>query len=95
MNDYCEQMLKTGWTESKEIYGLKLSQIVIIGFVIGKTLIVMMVIVYCVLKYSQSNNVSMVYDGQLLGLGCGQQNRVACVKLAGEKANCMEIKTSS
>ena len=28
----------------------------------------------------------MVYNGQLLGLGCGQQNRVSCVKIAGEKA---------
>ena len=28
----------------------------------------------------------MVYDGQLLGLGCGQQNRVGCVRLDGEKA---------
>ena len=28
----------------------------------------------------------MVYNGQFLGLGCGQQNRVGCVKLAGEKA---------
>ena len=37
---------------------------------------------YYVLKYSQSNNVSMIYDGQMLGLGCGQQNRV-CVKLQG------------
>ena len=28
----------------------------------------------------------MVYDGQLIGLGCGQQNRVGCVELAGNKA---------
>ena len=44
------------------------------------------IIAFLVLKYSQSNNVSMVYGGQLLGLGCGQQNRVGCVRLAGEKA---------
>lgn len=42
---------------------------------------------YTVLKYAQSNNISMVYNGQVLGLGCGQQNRVGCVRLAGEKAN--------
>ena len=41
---------------------------------------------YTVLKYAQSNNISMVYNGQVLGLGCGQQNRVGCVRLAGEKA---------
>ena len=34
----------------------------------------------------------MVYDGQLLGLGCGQQNRVSCVKLCGEKANTWRLR---
>ena len=38
------------------------------------------------LKYTQSNNVAYAYDGQLIGLAAGQQNRVDCVKLAGEKA---------
>lgn len=38
------------------------------------------------LKYSQSNNVAISYDGQLIGLAAGQQNRVDCVRLAGEKA---------
>ena len=45
-----------------------------------------LIIANCVLKYSQSNNISMAYDGQIIGLGCGQQNRVGCVSLAGEKA---------
>ena len=38
------------------------------------------------LKYAQSNNVSYAYDGQLIGLAAGQQNRVDCVRLAGEKS---------
>ena len=38
------------------------------------------------LKYAQSNNVAYAYDGQLLGIASGQQNRVDCVRLAGEKA---------
>jgi phosphoribosylaminoimidazolecarboxamide formyltransferase / IMP cyclohydrolase len=91
--DYCEQMLKTGWTESKEMYGLKLSQ-PSNNWICNREDFDSddAVIAYCVLKYSQSNNVSMVYDGQLLGLGCGQQNRVACVKLAGEKANIWKLR---
>jgi phosphoribosylaminoimidazolecarboxamide formyltransferase / IMP cyclohydrolase len=38
------------------------------------------------LKYAQSNNVAFAYQGQLIGLAAGQQNRVDCVKLAGQKA---------
>ena len=38
------------------------------------------------LKYAQSNNVAYAYDGQLLGIASGQQNRVDCVRLAGNKA---------
>ena len=38
------------------------------------------------LKYIPSNSVAFVYDGQVVSIGCGQQNRVDCVKLAGKKA---------
>jgi phosphoribosylaminoimidazolecarboxamide formyltransferase/IMP cyclohydrolase len=38
------------------------------------------------LKYSQSNSVAMAKNGQIVGLGCGQQNRVDCVILAGLKS---------
>ena len=39
------------------------------------------------LKYSQSNSVAYAYEGQLVGLGAGQQSRVDCVKLAGRKTD--------
>tara|TARA_B100001123_G_scaffold417790_1_gene520974 strand:- start:4842 stop:6638 length:1797 start_codon:yes stop_codon:yes gene_type:complete len=39
------------------------------------------------LKYAQSNSVAYAYEGQLIGLGAGQQSRVDCVKLAGRKAD--------
>jgi phosphoribosylaminoimidazolecarboxamide formyltransferase/IMP cyclohydrolase len=39
------------------------------------------------LKYAQSNSVAYAYDGQLVGLGAGQQSRVDCVKLAGRKTD--------
>lgn len=38
------------------------------------------------LKYTQSNSIAFAYNGQLIGIGAGQQNRVDCVKIAGEKA---------
>jgi phosphoribosylaminoimidazolecarboxamide formyltransferase / IMP cyclohydrolase len=38
------------------------------------------------LKYTQSNSVAYAYNGQVIGIGAGQQNRVDCVKLAGQKA---------
>ena len=37
------------------------------------------------LKYTQSNSVAICYDGQVIGIGAGQQNRVECVKIAGKK----------
>ena len=45
-----------------------------------------MIIANVSLKYAQSNNVSYAYDGQLIGLAAGQQNRVDCVRLSGEKS---------
>ena len=39
------------------------------------------------LKYTQSNSVCCVKDGQAIGVGAGQQSRVHCVRLAGSKAD--------
>ena len=39
------------------------------------------------LKYTQSNSVCYVKDGQALGLGAGQQSRIHCTRLAGQKAD--------
>ena len=38
------------------------------------------------LKYTQSNSVAYALDGQMIGIGTGQQSRVDCTKLAGSKA---------
>lgn len=40
-----------------------------------------------VLKYTQSNSVCYVKDGQAIGVGAGQQSRVHCTRLAGQKAD--------
>jgi phosphoribosylaminoimidazolecarboxamide formyltransferase/IMP cyclohydrolase len=39
------------------------------------------------LKYTQSNSVCFVVDGQTIGVGAGQQSRIHCVRLAGQKAD--------
>ena len=39
------------------------------------------------LKYTQSNSVCYTKDGQAIGIGAGQQSRVHCTRLAGEKAD--------
>ena len=39
------------------------------------------------LKYTQSNSVCYVKDGQTIGVGAGQQSRIHCTRLAGSKAD--------
>ena len=39
------------------------------------------------LKYTQSNSVCYVKDGQAIGVGAGQQSRIHCTRLAGSKAD--------
>ncbi len=46
-----------------------------------------LVISLITLKYTQSNSVCFVKDGQAIGIGAGQQSRVHCTRLAGQKAD--------
>lgn len=46
-----------------------------------------MMISLITLKYTQSNSVCYVKDGQTIGVGAGQQSRVHCTRLAGQKAD--------
>ncbi len=46
-----------------------------------------MKIALIVLKYTQSNSVCYVKDGQAIGIGAGQQSRIHCTRLAGQKAD--------
>ena len=46
-----------------------------------------LIISLIVLKYTQSNSVCYVQDGQTIGVGAGQQSRVHCTRLAGQKAD--------
>ena len=46
-----------------------------------------MIVALITLKYTQSNSVCYVKDGQAIGIGAGQQSRVHCTRLAGQKAD--------
>ncbi|MCD7838638.1 MAG: phosphoribosylaminoimidazolecarboxamide formyltransferase [Clostridiales bacterium] len=46
-----------------------------------------LIVALITLKYTQSNSVCYVKDGQTIGVGAGQQSRIHCTRLAGDKAN--------
>ena len=46
-----------------------------------------MIVALITLKYTQSNSVCYVKDGQAIGVGAGQQSRIHCTRLAGTKAD--------
>ncbi len=67
-----KELLSNVVTENKEIPADKLDDLMI-------SLIT--------LKYTQSNSVCYVKDGQAIGIGAGQQSRIHCTRLAGQKAD--------
>lgn len=46
-----------------------------------------LIVAQIALKYTQSNSVCYAKDGQVIGIGAGQQSRIHCTRLAGDKAN--------
>ena len=46
-----------------------------------------MILALITLKYTQSNSVCYVKNGQTIGVGAGQQSRIHCTRLAGQKAD--------
>ncbi|MCR5808214.1 MAG: phosphoribosylaminoimidazolecarboxamide formyltransferase [Clostridiales bacterium] len=46
-----------------------------------------LIVAMITLKYTQSNSVCYAYDGQAIGVGAGQQSRIHCTRLAGDKAD--------
>ncbi len=87
--------------EKKDIFGITFSQqsndaipdlnnigeIVTANKNLPKSVIQDMMVAVITLKYTQSNSVCFVYDGQVIGCGAGQQSRIHCTRLAGEKAD--------
>lgn len=87
--------------ERKQVYGITfeqgrnelrvdealLSNIVTENKDIPAEALIDMKIALITLKYTQSNSVCFVKDGQAIGVGAGQQSRVHCTRLAGQKAD--------
>ena len=51
-----------------------------------------LVLALITLKYTQSNSVCYVQDGQIIGVGAGQQSRIHCTRLAGQKADNWQLR---
>ena len=51
-----------------------------------------MIVSLITLKYTQSNSVCYVKDGQAIGVGAGQQSRIHCTRLAGQKADNWQLR---
>ncbi len=70
-----------------DINGDLLSNIVTRNKNIPASALIDMKIALITLKYTQSNSVCYVKDGQAIGIGAGQQSRIHCTRLAGQKAD--------
>ena len=87
--------------EKKQVYGITFEQgrneldvdTVLPGNIVTKNkelseqALMDMKVALITLKYTQSNSVCYVKDGQAIGIGAGQQSRVHCTRLAGQKAD--------
>jgi phosphoribosylaminoimidazolecarboxamide formyltransferase/IMP cyclohydrolase len=87
--------------EQKQVYGITfeqgrneldvngdlLSNIVTTNHEIPEAALIDMKIALITLKYTQSNSVCYVKGGQAIGIGAGQQSRIHCTRLAGQKAD--------
>jgi len=53
-----------------------------------------LIIALITLKYTQSNSVAYVFNGQTIGVGAGQQSRIHCTRLAGSKADNWRLRSA-
>jgi phosphoribosylaminoimidazolecarboxamide formyltransferase/IMP cyclohydrolase len=58
----------------------------ILSFQLPKSAIDDLLVATIAVKYTQSNSVAFAQRGQVIGIGAGQQSRIHCTRLAGEKA---------
>lgn len=87
--------------ERRELFGLSLEQkrndvqvrpemfqnIVTSEKSVAPDIVETMMVATIALKYTQSNSVCVAYDGQVIGMGAGQQSRIHCTRLACDKAD--------
>ncbi len=86
--------------EQREVFGLTLQQerndvqvtadhfknIVTSQTSVPEDIVETLIVATIALKYTQSNSVCVAYDGQVIGMGAGQQSRIHCTRLACDKA---------
>ena len=53
-----------------------------------------LIVALIILKYTQSNSVAFAKEGQAIGVGAGQQSRIHCTRLAGDKADLWHLRQS-
>ncbi|MDD7513019.1 MAG: phosphoribosylaminoimidazolecarboxamide formyltransferase [Clostridiales bacterium] len=53
-----------------------------------------LIVALITLKYTQSNSVAFAKEGQAIGVGAGQQSRIHCTRLAGDKADLWHLRQS-
>ncbi|MGB8982419.1 MAG: phosphoribosylaminoimidazolecarboxamide formyltransferase [Anaerolineales bacterium] len=95
-----------GSTEVREVFGIRLEQcrndylpksedfskVVTQSKDLPESAVRDMSIASITLKYTQSNSVCFAVDGQVIGVGAGQQSRVHCTRLAGAKADLWRLR---
>jgi len=88
-------------TESRQVFGVTLEQVrnnaLITPALLDKVVTARkqitddartdMLVATLALKYTQSNSVCLAWDGQVIGMGAGQQSRIACTRIACAKAD--------
>lgn len=93
--------------ERRDIFGVTFSQgradasitaellreIVTDAKALPKSIVRDMLLALVTLKYTQSNSVCYVKDGQTIGIGAGQQSRIFCTRLAGDRADTWHLRT--
>ena len=87
--------------ETKEVFGIQFEQKrndLNIGYELLKNVVTSnkelppsaqrdLIVATTTLKYTQSNSICFAFDGQAIGVGAGQQSRIHCTRLAGDKAD--------
>lgn len=72
-------------TQIREIWGMKIEE-EINNYMTPNDYPTDIIIANQTLKYTQSNSIVMAYDGQVIGVGAGQQSRIDCVRIACNKS---------
>ena len=94
--------------ESKEVFGIRftqkrndarfttesLNEIVTKNKALSESAKRDLLVALITLKYTQSNSVCFAVDGQAIGVGAGQQSRIHCTRLAGDKADTWRLRQS-